>query len=274
MAEVVRKARHLGLVAVSDEERRSTCKRNHDSEHGNRADLPEGLDDVRQTTNGAPRRRAVLTKMAPIRGRHQPQEQRKVENRVDEDAVRGADRDHDEAADARTDEDSEVTRRRGKTNRARQCRKADDVVKEHLARRDPQDPRAPVNDEEHHRVPHLECVGDKEVAPPCRGHDEEQGSGLDEAPRVEAVVQRTDGDREGQKRQPVGDHGKAAQRGGVEFLKHHPVAHDVLDVVGHHREQERRQIRAVPGKTQGGKRLGSRCSRCRIGSAHHFAKSS
>ena len=67
---------------------------------------------------------------------------------------------------------------------------------------------------------------------------------LDEAPRVEPVVERADRHREEQERQPVRDHREATQRRRVELLEHDPVADDVLDVVGHHRQHERHQERA------------------------------
>ena len=34
------------------------------------------------------------------------------------------------------------------------------------------------------------------------------------------------------------------QRRGMEFLKHHPVADDVLDIVGHHRNRKGDELRA------------------------------
>jgi hypothetical protein len=69
-----------------------------------------------------------------------------------------------------------------------------------------------MDDEQHHRVPHLERVGDEEVAPAGRRDDEAQHAELDDAPRVEAVGERARVDREQQERQPVRHHGEPAER--------------------------------------------------------------
>ena len=62
---------------------------------------------------------------------------------------------------------------------------------------------------------------------------------LDDAARIEPVGERAGRDREQQERQPVRHHREARQRRRMEFLKHHPVADDVLDIVGHHRQHDR-----------------------------------
>ena len=80
---------------------------------------------------------------------------------------------------------------------------------------------------------------------------------LDEAPRVEAVVERADRHREQQERQPVRDHREAAERRRMELLEHDPVADHVLDVVGHHGEHERHQKRAKSGSRSASKGRGA-----------------
>ena len=67
---------------------------------------------------------------------------------------------------------------------------------------------------------------------------------LDEPAAVVAVGQRAGVDREEQERHPVADHREPGERGRVELLEHHPVADDVLDVVGHHRQQAEQRSNA------------------------------
>ena len=47
-----------------------------------------------------------------------------------------------------------------------------------------------MDDQDHHRLPHLQRVGDEEIAPAQRGEDEERHAALDDAARIEAVGQR------------------------------------------------------------------------------------
>jgi hypothetical protein len=139
---------------------------------------------------------------------------------------------------------AEIARGGVEPHRAGEVRRTDDVVEQHLVRRLPQHAGTAVNHQQHHRVPHLQGVGDEEVAP-AEGRDDEQShAALDEPSRIEAVGERAGGDREQQERQPVRHHRKAGERGRLEFLKDHPVADHVLDVVGHHREREGEELGA------------------------------
>jgi hypothetical protein len=69
---------------------------------------------------------------------------------------------------------------------------------------------------------------------------------LDDPARIETVGQRASGHGEQQERQPVRDDGEPRERRRMEFLKHHPVADDVLDIVGHHRKHEGDELGAKP----------------------------
>ena len=124
-----------------------------------------------------------------------------------------AEREHHDAPDSRTDEDTKVARRCCQAHRTRAKRRDPRChVKKHLAGRDPQDAGTPVNDEQCHRLPHPQRVGDEKVSPTGGRHDEEQRARLNDASRVEAIVQRSDGDREDQIGQPVRDHREPAER--------------------------------------------------------------
>jgi hypothetical protein len=119
-------------------------------------------------------------------------------------------------------------------HRALQIRRADDVVEQHLVRRLPKHPGTAVNHQDHHGLPHLEGAGDKEIAPAQGCDDEQCHAGLDDPARIEAVRECTGGDRKQQERQPVRYDGEPAQGRRVKFLKYHPVADHVLDIVRHH----------------------------------------
>jgi hypothetical protein len=77
---------------------------------------------------------------------------------------------------------------------------------------------------------------------------------LDDAPRIETVGERAGGDREQQKWQPVRDDRESGERRRMEFLEHHPVADDVLDIVGHHRKHEGDELDAESRMPHGGER--------------------
>jgi len=114
----------------------------------------------------------------------------------------------------------------------------DDIVEQHLVRGLPQHPGTAVNHQDHHGLPHLQCIGNEEIAPAQRSEDEESHPDLDDPARVEPIRERAGGHREQQERQPMRHDGEARQGGRVEFLEHHPVTDDVLDVVRHHGENK------------------------------------
>jgi hypothetical protein len=77
------------------------------------------------------------------------------------------------------------------------------IVEQHLHRREPQHAGAAVHYQQHHRLPHLQSVGDEEITPAERHQDEQQHAALDDAARIETVGERAGGDREQEKWQPV-----------------------------------------------------------------------
>ena len=78
---------------------------------------------------------------------------------------------HDQAPHCRPDENPQVPRGRVQSNGAGQRSRRDDVVQQHLTGGAPEHARAPVQGEQHHRVPDMQAVRDEEVAPPQgRGH--------------------------------------------------------------------------------------------------------
>jgi hypothetical protein len=85
-------------------------------------------------------------------------------------------------------------------------------------------------------MPHLQRTGDKEITPTKRGCDEESHSTLDNAAWIEPVRQRAGRHRKHQVWQPMRYHRKAGESRGMKFLEQHPVADDVFDIVGHHRQ--------------------------------------
>jgi len=119
VSEVVREARHLRLIAVADKEGGAPRQRDHDGQRRDLADLADGLDDVAETADSALRRRPVPAKVATVRRRNEPEDERQVENRVEEDAARRSEPEHDEAPDRRPDEDPEVARGRSEPHGAR-----------------------------------------------------------------------------------------------------------------------------------------------------------
>ena len=153
MAEVVREPRHLRLVAVADEERRRAGQGHHGRERRKHADLAHRLHDVGDPADGAPGRRPFAPEVTAVRRADEPENERQIERGVQEDAACRAEREHDEAADAGPDEDAEIAGGGGEAHRARERGWPCDVVEQHLTRRDPENARAPVDDEERHRVP-------------------------------------------------------------------------------------------------------------------------
>ena len=243
------------MVGVADHEGGQSGEQRHRDQDPLRADVADRLHDVGKAADRNPPGRGVLGAGG---GPEQPEQHRQIEQRVEYDAVGGAERQHDDAADGRTDQDAQITRRRVQPHRARQIGRADDVVEQQLVRRLPQHAGAAMDDEQQHRVPHLKRVGDEEDAPSRRCHDEEQHPALDDAARIEPVGQRAYGDRKQQERKPVRQHRKAGQRGRMEFLEDHPIADHVLDIVGHHGQHIGRELGPIGRGLHGRERAGSR----------------
>ena len=207
-------------------------------------------DDVGEPAHGTPRPRATSPEAAPVRRASEPEQQRRVEGCVDEDPARGPERQHEHAAHARPHQHAEVARGRVEANRALERGRADDVVEQNLAGGAPEDTGAAVEHQQHHRVPDAQAVGQEQISPRQRHAREQHAADLDEAPRVEAIVERADGHREEQERQPVRHHREPAERWRMELLEHEPVADDVLDVVRHHREHECHEVGGISGDAE------------------------
>ncbi|MCY1166987.1 hypothetical protein D9M73_69430 [compost metagenome] len=126
--------------------------------------------------------------------------------------MRRPERQHDQAAHRRPDQHAKVTRRSIQPHRAGQVTRLDDVMQQQLAGRLPQHARHAMYGQQHHGMPHLQGVGDKEIPPAQGGRHEQQHANLDDAARVKTVGQRTGRHREQQERQPVRHHGKTAKR--------------------------------------------------------------
>ena len=75
-------------------------------------------------------------------------------------------RQQDDASDAGTDQDAEVTRCRVEPDAARQILGTDDVIEQELARGLPQHAGAAMDDQQHHGVPHLQRIGEEKIAQP------------------------------------------------------------------------------------------------------------
>ena len=208
--EVVGEARHLGVVGVADHEGSQPGEQGH---RGQDPDACRWRGWSARCRQGRGRRGVAALRPGAGGRPEQPEQHRQVEQRVENDAVGRAQRQHDDAAHGRTDQDAQIARHRVHPHRARQIGRADDVVEQQLVRRLPQHAGAAVDDQKQHRVPHLQRVGDEEDAPSRRRHDEQQHPALDDAARVEPVRQPADGDGKQQKGKPVRQHREAGQRG-------------------------------------------------------------
>jgi hypothetical protein len=182
-------------------------------------------------------RPAVLAEARSVRRLPQPQDERQVDHRVEEDAVGRSEDQQDAAAHRRPQQQAEVAPRRVQPDGALQLRRADDLMEQELRCRSPQDAGEAVHDEDRLGLPHLQRVGDEEEAPGERGQHEEQHAELNDAARIEAIGERARVDREQQERQPVRQDGEAAQRRRLKLLEHDPIADHVLDAVSHHRQR-------------------------------------
>ena len=252
MPEVVCKARHLRVIAVAHEEGSRAGQRHHHGNRGNSGYVTQRANDIGKPPHrDAHGRLGRIAKLGPIGCPAHPQEHRKVESRVEQDAPGRTEGQHDQPPDRWPHQNAKVPRGRHHAHRARQLGHLDDVVQQQLARGLPEHAGAAVQYQQDHGLPHLQRIGDKQVAPAQRNHGEHGHAQLDQAARIHALGQGAHRHREEQERQPVRHHGKTAQRGGVELLKHHPVADHVFDVVRHHRQRVgadmRAKVRIAPG---------------------------
>ena len=171
---------------------------------------------------------------------------------VGEQPPRRAEQQHQAAADRGAEQNRQVAAAGVQADRARQISGADHVVDDQLRGGGADDAGGAVDQQDDHRVPHLERAGEEEHAPRQRRQHEQRLRDLDQLAAVVAVGERAGVQREQQERHPVADDGEAGQRRRVERLEHHPVADDVLDVVGRHRHQAQREVPAVVARVQSG----------------------
>ncbi len=161
----------------------------------------------------------------------------------------------DGAADGGPRQHAKIACRGAEPHRALKVLGPDDVVKQKLRRRIPQHPGDPMNDQQYPRVPHLQRIGQKQHAPAQRHAHEEHHPDLDDAAGVEPLREGARVDREKQKRQPVRYDGEATECCRMKLAEDHPIADDVLDVVGQHRQRGTDEIHAETGVPQGCERL-------------------
>ena len=114
------------------------------------------------------------------------------------------------------------------------------------------DPGSAVDEQNDDGVPHLERAREEEHPPGDRCHHEQALRNLDEPAAVVPIGERARVQREQQKRHPVADDREPGERRRVERLEDDPVANDMLDVVGHHREEADHEVSTVGGNPERG----------------------
>ena len=234
MTKVASEFGHLRLIGIGDEKRRRSGQQDHRYDDGIVPDFPEGFDNVGDASYGAgphsrwrPETRAV--------GRFpQPQHERQIDQGIQREPVDRSKNEKKGRPQSRSREQSQIPRRRHQTHGGRQLRRTDNVVDQHLARRAPEHAGAAMKQEQHRCVPHLQGIGEDEQRPGDRAEHEQRHADLHETARIESVGECTSKRREQKKRQPMREHGEAAERRGLEFLERDPVGDDVFDAVGHH----------------------------------------
>jgi hypothetical protein len=165
VAEIFGKARHLRAVGIADEERRRPGQNRHRHNDGMVANCAHGVGDVGQAAHGAPRRRHSGAKARPIRRVHQPEQERQIKDRIEKDAVGWSEPEQDEPTRRRPNQHAEIACGGIEPDRAHQIGRPDDVVEQHLHRRKPQHAGAAMHHQQQHRLPHLQGVGDEQIAP-------------------------------------------------------------------------------------------------------------
>lgn len=104
VAEIAGKTRHLGVVGIADHEGGQAGEQRHRGQEAMGDDVADGLHDVGKAADGEAFHRQSL-----VAGRRpeQPEQHRQIEQRIDDDAVGGAERQHDDAAHRRAGQDVE-----------------------------------------------------------------------------------------------------------------------------------------------------------------------
>ncbi len=251
----MRELRHLRLIGIADEQRRAAGKQRHRRERAVRCDGAQGIDDIRKTLDRPHRRGSVLAEARAIRRFPQPHDHGQVDERVEEDAVRGAEM-QQRRSDSRAREHAEIARRGDQPHRAWKLRRADHVVEKKLRGWIPQHAGHAVHDEQHACMPHLELARVEQHAPRDRHARKDDHAKLDDPARIEPIAERARRDGQQQERQPVRNDCEAAKPGRFEFLEDDPVADDVLaEIRGHHgSDTEKEDAKAGMAQRAGGAR--------------------
>ena len=134
MAQVLRKTRHLGVIAVAHEKGRRARERHHYGDGGNAGDVADRANDVAKPPHrNACRSLNRIAELRPVGCPAHPQEHRQVEGRVEQNAPRRAERQHDQPPDRRPDQNAKIPRGCHHAHRTWQFRHFDDVIKQQLA---------------------------------------------------------------------------------------------------------------------------------------------
>ena len=243
-AEVMRVFGHLRLERVADEERRDAGEHDHRHDPRLRARRGEDVQRLDEAKRSRPPPRVVFS-VTRVRDAHEEDAERQVDQDVRQQPPRGPEQQHEAAADRRAQQDRELAAARVEPDRARQIFARHHVVDDELRRGGAHDAGGAVNQQNDDGMPHLERAGEEEHPPCDRREHEKPLRDLDQFAAVVAIGERAGVQRKQQERHPVTDHGKPGQRRRVERLEHHPVADDVLDVVGRHRHESDGEISTV-----------------------------
>jgi hypothetical protein len=119
---------------------------------------------------------------------------------------------------------------------------ADDIVYQQLTARPPEHAGHSMNSEQQTSLPNLDGVGPEQQRP-GRGdahiHELRQ---LNDFTAIIAIRHGAEINREQKKRGPVNQHGKAGQGWRSKFLVQQPIADDMLDIIGHHRQHGANEV--------------------------------
>ncbi len=247
---MVREFRHLCLERAAHEERRRSGQHDHSDDPRLGAHLGEEPARLRETEARRLPRPLPLARVPRVGQAEEEQDERQVQQHVDEQRHAGTEDEHEPAPDGGPDQHREVAADRGETDRALQMLGTDDVVDDELEWRRPEHAGGPVDRQDHGRVPGAQCAGQEEHGPGERREHQKPLGNLDE---LAAVVPVREGARvhgEEQIRRPVADDGEPAEGRRVEGLEDDPVADHVLDALGRHADERPEEVAAVVAMVQ------------------------
>ena len=190
--------------------------------------------------------------MAGVRGAPHEDAERHVDQNVRQQTPRRPEQQHQTAAQRRPQQDREVAAGGVEPDRTCQLSARHHVVNDELRRRRAHDAGGAVDEQDDDGMPRLERAGQEEHPPRDRRQHEQSLGDLYELAAVEAIRERAGMQREQQERRPVTDDREPRQRRRVEHLEYDPVADDVLDVVGRHRQEIDHEVPAVRRNPQRG----------------------